>query len=211
MSNEFNPVGVLRHRLEGEKGKLALLQEQAFQAAANIVHYQGLREQLEKAQVVLQTVAQQTQEELRYYISDLVSLALDSIFDQPYTFELEFVQRRGRTEADMYLARDGNRVSPEDAVGGGVTDLIGLALRVSLWSMTKHTRNVLLLDEPFKFLHSREMQQRASELLKHLSQQLGLQIIMVTGEDESPEIVAQADRVFRVSMDKGVSSVTEEA
>jgi ATP:corrinoid adenosyltransferase len=56
----------------------------------------------------------------------------------------------------------------------------------------------MMLDEPFHFLHSREAHAKVAKLLKTVSDRLGLQIIMVTGEDESEEIVEEAGQVIEV-------------
>ena len=40
---------------------------------------------IETAQVIIQKVAQQTQQELEYHISDIVSTALAAVFDDPST------------------------------------------------------------------------------------------------------------------------------
>ena len=56
------------------------------------------KEEIEQAIIVVQTVAKQTQKELEYNISELVTLAMAGIFDEPYEFELDFVSRRNKTE-----------------------------------------------------------------------------------------------------------------
>jgi DNA repair exonuclease SbcCD ATPase subunit len=50
------------------------------------------------------------------------------------------------------------------------------------------------LDEPFKNL-SKDLQSKAGEILKLLSQKLGIQIIMITHEQELMEI---ADKTFEI-------------
>ena len=162
-------------------------------------------EQLKKAQIVIQEVAKLTQKELEYHVSELVSLALSAVFDDPYSLELEFQSRRGKAEADLWFKRkDGERVDPLTASGGGAVDVASFALRVSLWSLrTPKTRPVLVLDEPFKHL-SAELQPRAGEILKQISERLKIQIIMVT---HNPDLIDCADRAFQVSMVEGKSVV----
>ena len=58
--------------------------------------------------------------------------------------------------------------------------------------------------EPFRFI-SRDLQQRAGEILKVLSNRMQLQIIMVS---HIGEIIDVADKVFEVKKDKqGISKV----
>jgi hypothetical protein len=203
-------VGQLRQRLEQEKGKLHQVRLDKEASLFKIDSLKVTRGNIEQAQLIIQEVARTTQEQLSWFVNDMVTAAVEAVFPKDnYQFYLEFVQRRGRTEADLFLADDkGNRVKPSDAEGGGLINVVAFALRVALWSLTKATRPVLLLDEPVHFLHSRDAHEKVAELLKTISDKLGLQIIMITGEDESEEIISQADKVFRVSMTKGVSMVS---
>lgn len=137
-------------------------------------------------------VAQRTQANIGQRISDLVSLALASVFDTPYEFQVEFVQRRGVTEADLWFVRDGNKIEPLGASGGGPIDVASLALRLAVWTLNK-TTPVFILDEPFRNLSS-DLHHKAGLLLQELSTKLGVQIVMVS---HNPQIIAGADRVFR--------------
>lgn len=160
----------------------------------------------EEARIVIQTVAQQTQKELEYRISELASLALRSVFDDPYEMQLKFETGRGKTEARIVLTRDGNEIDPMTEAGGGVVDVVSFALRVSLWTLKNpRSRNVIIMDEPFRFL-SRDLHDRASEMLKEVSTKLNLQFIVVS---HSPELIEGADKIFEVTMRDGVTKVRE--
>jgi DNA repair exonuclease SbcCD ATPase subunit len=200
----------LRQRLEQEKGKLAQVLQDKAQAQARLDDLALDKVRIEQAVIILQSVAQAIQDRLSYFVNDSVTAAIEAVFpDDDWTFLLEFIQRRGTTEADLFLGDVwGNRIRPRDAEGGGLVNVVAFALRVALWSLSRASRPVLLLDEPVHFLHSKEAHARFSELLSVISQGLGLQIIMVTGEDESEEIVAGADRVFWIKKVRGVSEVT---
>lgn len=162
---------------------------------------------VEEAQQILQLVAQETQKNIVVHISDIVTTALDAVFESDaYEFRIDFVQKRGRTEAELYFERDGNRCDPLTASGGGAVDVAAFALRVALWSLVNHgsrISNTIVLDEPFRFL-SRELQGRAGEMLKMLSQKLGIQFIFVT---HVQDLVEAADRVFEVRKKKQISKV----
>jgi len=150
---------------------------------------------LEKAQAIVREVGKQTQEQLEFHISELVSLALSAVFDDPYEFKLKFVLRRGKTEADLLFIKNGQEMNPIDSSGGGPIDVASYALRVAMWSLAKpRTRAVLVLDEPFRFL-SRDLQPRASKMLKMVHKKLGLQHIMVS---HSPDLIDGADKIFEV-------------
>lgn len=146
------------------------------------------------AKELVLSVAQKTQVNIGKRISDLVSMALAAVFDDPYTFEVEFVSRRGTTEVDLWLVRDGNKIDPMTASGGGVLDIAGFALRLALWTLKKSS-SVFILDEPFRNLSS-DKHAKASAMLKKLSEMLGVQIIMVS---HNPDIISDADKVFRLA------------
>jgi len=197
--------------LEQHKGKLEQIEDQLD--ALHEKHMALVTEQkhCEQAQAVIQKVAQLTQEELKYHVSELVTLALAAVFDDPYEFEVSFEQRRSQTECDLWFVRDGERVDPLTASGGGAVDVACFALRVALWSLKAHrTRPVLVLDEPLKFLKGDDLPEKGARMIREISERLGIQIIMISHQVEQIEF---ADRVFHVtkkgkSKKKGVSSVT---
>lgn len=158
----------------------------------------------EQAQIIIQIVASKTQNQLEYRLSEIVSLALAAVFEDPYKLKVNFVIQRGKTECVLLFERKGELFDPLFSSGGGAVDIAAMALRVAIWSLTQpKTRNVLILDEPFRFL-SRGYQVKASLMLKELSEKLSLQIIMVS---HSESLIDGADKVFRVTIKNGKSSI----
>ena len=163
---------------------------------------------LEKAQAFLQKVAQDTQQHLKFQIEDIVNLALETCFPGEYTFEILFEISRGKTNAELVFLdqKTGRQIDPMNASGGGVVDLTTFALRIACYALEHNTDNVIVLDEPFRFL-SRDLQERAGEILKTLSNKMNLQIIMVS---HISEIINVADKVFEVKKGSdGISKVRE--
>jgi ABC-type sulfate/molybdate transport systems ATPase subunit len=101
--------------------------------------------------------------------------------DQAYEFHIEFVQKRNRTEAELKLTRHGMTIDdPLNSSGGGVIDVAAFALRVACLILAQPPRRkVLFLDEPFRFV-SAEYRPAIEQLLQLLSQELEIQIVMVT-------------------------------
>jgi hypothetical protein len=56
-----------------------------------------------KARKIIMTAAHNTQQNLKEYISNIVNLALKSVFTDPPVFSIEFVERRNKTECDLLL------------------------------------------------------------------------------------------------------------
>ena len=159
---------------------------------------------LEKAQVFLQEVASETQSQLKFHIENIVQMALDAVFPNRYTFKVSFDMKRGKTEARMYLLEGESEVDPMTACGGGVVDIIALALRITAYTLS-NTRNVIILDEPMRFV-SKDLQPQGAEIIKKLSEKLNIQFIIVT---HSTEVIDSADKLFNVQLREGVSYVTE--
>ena len=197
----------LRQKLERKKGQQTQLQSDLQTAKSEEENITAEIIDIEQAQVIIQIVAQKTQEELEYRLSEIVSLALAAVFDDPYKLKVDFVIRRGKTECDLLFEKNGEIFDPLTSSGGGAVDIASMALRVAIWSLTQpRTRNVLILDEPFRFL-SKEYQIKASTMLQELSKKLKLQIIMVS---HSEFLIKGADKVFNVTIEKEVSKIAED-
>lgn len=164
---------------------------------------------LKKLQVLFQKAAEATQKQLEIHINGLVSSALSAVWDDPYEFSMEFVQRRGKTEADLWLIKDDLKLKPLDESGGGVADIVSLALRMAFWSLTKETRPLLIFDEPLKFVNdmSRTLHKKAASMFKMLSEKLNLQILMISHINEFINI---ADKRINIKKINGKSVIKEE-
>lgn len=198
----MNQIIDYQAKLHKAIGKRETLTEQLTKNTLNLSQLRRDSVAIDKAQAFIQTVAQQTQEQLRYHIEDIVQLCLDTCFPDEYKFQIIFEIKRGKTEARLCFVKDGYEVSPMDAAGGGVVDLAAFALRIAAWSLGK-SDNTIVLDEPFRFL-SKDLQPQAGEILQELSRKLGIQFLIVT---HVHDIVDAADRVFEVSLKNKISQV----
>jgi len=202
----MSDIQLLRTKLERQKGSRDTV---INSLATNQTELESARVSLhrhEEAREIIRKIGMETQNSLSFHINDIVSLALDSVFDNPYQFAVDFVNRRSKTECDLYFVRDGNRIDPLTASGVGAVDVASFALRIASWSMARpRTDNVIILDEPFRFL-SENYQEQASLMLREISQKLGIQFIIVTHE---VTLTTSADRIFEVSIHKGISKVTQ--
>ena len=160
----------------------------------------------EYAREIIREVGLKTQQQLQYNISDIVSLALDSIFPDPYQLKVDFVLRRNKTECDLKFTRGDLEIEPIEASGVGAIDVAAFALRIASWSMLRpKVRNTIILDEPFRYL-SINYQPAASAMIKEISNKLGIQFIIVTHEETLTEA---ADKVFEVSINRKGRSVVK--
>lgn len=169
--------------------------EQRDQARSEVDRLTQRKKDIDAAVAIIQGVAAATQDQLRVRLEGITQTALDVVFPGSYIFKVEFTPRRGRTEVDMWLDKDGTRMNPLDSNGGGVVDVISLALRICCLTLSTNAR-VLLLDEPFKFIRGKA-RQRLGDMLKAISRRLGIQVIMVADVSDTGII---PDREFRVGM-----------
>ena len=98
-------IGEYRLKLEREKGYLDTLikRQETHQKALedtdeSLVH-------AEEALAFIQQVAKATQSQVKVHIEDIITMALETIMDDPYKLELEFILRRNKTECDIYFVR----------------------------------------------------------------------------------------------------------
>ena len=137
-------------------------------------------EETEEARKFLQAVAATVQRHAHGQIAAVVSRCLEAVFDDPYEFHIEFVEKRGKTEAKMLFARNGNLIDPMSASGGGVVDVAAFAARIACLLLSRPAkRKLLVLDEPFRFV-SRDLRPRVRELIETLSEEMQVQFILVT-------------------------------
>ncbi len=199
-----------RLELERRKGRRDQIKQSLDNARKDLLECKRAIRICEKAIEIVKIVGLETQKQLEYHLSEQVSLALASVFDDPYQLKVIFQEKRGKTEAELLFERDGVSMRPIGSVGGGAIDIASLGLRLAYWSMRqdKRTRPLFLLDEPFARLKGEDANRRALNLLRQLSAKLGIQIIMISDERIPREdIIENADRVFLVTQRNGVSKV----
>ena len=125
----------IRRRLEQEKGSFSMLRKKLHVYNDEISELEKKKQDIELARVLIREVGFKTQEQLQYHISDITSLALSAVFEDPYELKVAFVQRRDKMECDLTFTRAGVELDPLNSSGYGAVDVASLALRVASWSM----------------------------------------------------------------------------
>lgn len=196
----------LRRKLSGKLTELELKKEE----------FQKLQKQKEQNLVwienlcisrdIIQTAAQKTQRHLETHITNIVSLALQTIFTDPYEFKVKFVSRRNSTECDLLLSKNEMDFEPLESCGFGVADVCSFALRVAYWKLQNTSRGTLILDEPFRFC-DKTKHVGLAKMLQELSSSLGIQFIIVTHEQA---ISNAAESLFQISQRNNVSYIKDQ-
>ena len=133
-----------------------------------------------EVQKVVQHLAQSIQQQIHGRISQIVTRCLNVVFEDPYEFQIRFDRKRGKTEAKMVLIREGEELDdPLNEVGGGVVDVVSLALRLAhLWLSRPPRRRLVILDEPFAAIRGAGNKRRTREMLLSLAEELGFVFIL---------------------------------
>lgn len=160
------------------------------------------------ARNILSEASRATQEQFKAYVEGLVTLAIQSVFpNENYKFVVDFVLQNNRSNINLLVQQgDKDPYIPEDEQGGGLLDIISFALRIVLWSLEKpRRRNVIIMDEPFRWTGN--LTEKAADMMKEISEKLGIQIIIVTHDDRLKEI---ADKSWMVQRTDGSPSTISE-
>jgi hypothetical protein len=193
-------------KLNEIKATVSVLNSSLKEKEAQVEIEKKAVESLIKARFVLTEVAELTQRRFKDRVESLVTMALRSVYDRPYRFELRFERKRNQFECKPIIWE--GDVECEDLefdLGGGVVDIVSFAFRVVLWNLERpRSRNVFILDEPVKFVGKGETQHRAGKMIREISHKLKVQILLITHEPDLAEI---GDRTFVVTHDRIKSSV----
>lgn len=143
-------------------------------------------------------------------IENLVNRALKTIYND-LTFRIELDEERNRNIAKAVIRKESGDIyfegDPLDTSGGTVSQIISLALRISILekSINPKFEGPLILDEPLTFLDEGS-KRLIGEFLKKVSEILNRQIILITHDRILMEI---GDKIFYVKIKDGESKIEE--
>ena len=197
-----------RSFIDSKKGELSILRASKAKYQEQIASKQVSLEYILEAQQLLQQTAQKTQSRLSFHISNFISSNLEAIWgEDAYTFSMEFIEKRNKTEVSMLLHTPEGDVSLDSLNnvrgGGGVLDIVAFGLRIALWSLQSQKQKVMILDQPLSNLDQEHLP-KAGELIKELSDKLGIQFIII---NHNPALAEIADNTIEVVKRNNVSKV----
>lgn len=154
---------------------------------------------LEKVNELFKKTSEFARNQAKRQIESLVTKCLQFVFENDIEFFIELEELRGKANAEFYvITRSADmeiKVKPELSKGGGVVDIVALALRIAFLETTKpKIQGPLILDEPAKHV-SDEYIYNIAEFLKQNSIFFNRQIIMVTHNDFLSSIGTKSYRV----------------
>jgi len=176
----------LQNKISEIKGQYDLLGVQLKELSSSIETETENQLLYKKAVEILDLAQKSVQASLKEKFESMVTYALHYVFGAEYKFELEFGRRGNLQEVDFNIKTKDltEPQNPLDTSGGGVLDIVSLALRVAFLELyTPRIEGPIILDESFKHL-SEQYLLDASEFLNVLSKKINRQIILVTHKNE---------------------------
>ena len=189
----------LKEFISREEGKKEKLIEQLELSKNNLTKIQHNMELLDKVTIVFQKTSEFAREQAKNQIESLVTKCLQYVFDSNVNFVIELDELRNKANAEFYVVNEIDdiiiKTKPELSRGGGVVDIISLALRIAFLQIHKPQIEVpLILDEPAKHV-SEDYIYNVADFLKQTSELFNRQIIMVTHNNHLSAISNTAYRV----------------
>lgn len=166
------------------------------------------RDLLEKVRVLFQLSAEHAREQAKQQLETLVTNALKYVFGTQFRFEIELKNHGGTPTAEFYVVSTWGQQEiknrPQDARGGGIVDIVSLALRIALIETIKpRLSGPIILDEPGKHV-SEDYIVPMIEFLKSVGETFGRQVILVT---HNTHLTESADVAYFVQLHGGKSEV----
>ena len=193
-------------RLDTAKAEKLLLERNIQNAADDAGSLVGKVGELESAREIVNNVLCATQNEVKGFIEEVVSLALSTVHGEEFGFEIEYNIKRNQSEVYFWIMENGERNAPDFDSGGGIKDTCAFALRVAMYAlMNPKTAPLLILDEPAKHL-SNDMQEAFGRMLSEISNLLGIQIVTIS---QSEKCTLEADKTYKIYKENGISYAEE--
>jgi len=167
--------GEYKHILD-EKNKLEM----------NLCKLDHDKEVYSKAVELLAVVQKVSQAKIKEGFEGIITHALQYVFENESSFELEFGRRGNLQELDFNLKKPGFEEAYDilDTESGGVIDIVSISLRLVLMEInTPKINGFLLIDEPFTGVSKDEdYLPRARDFVQEIQQKLKRQIIIISHE-----------------------------
>lgn len=161
-----------------------------------------------KASLFLQSLSDQTRLQVLDKISGIVTDALQTVKDKNLVFTMQLVTKANQPTLEMGILDklSGQTYDIITSFGGGICDIVSLALRVALlvkWQPS--LSRVLILDEACKHVAIKD-QELLSTFVRKLSEALNIQFIWISHSDILQQV---AHKIFEVTKHDGLSKAEE--
>jgi len=192
-------------KLKMKIGQRDLLVKQQKSAEARKEKAEEQLGEFDLVQILLQKTSDYARQQAKRRIEEIVTSALTVVFDKDYRFEIEIAVKGNQPVAEYWLQSEDVRTQlkpPDYDRGGGVADVVSLALRLAVGEISG-VRGPLFLDEVGKMV-SKEYAPNVAYFLKQYSHKFNRQIVLITHNQDLAEI---GEVSLHVTQIKGVSKI----
>ncbi|NLK44220.1 MAG: ATPase [Tissierellia bacterium] len=203
-------INYSKEYLSRELGKQEIIKEQIEQSKKDLSNIEEEIDLLSKVNILLQKTSEFARNQAKKQVESLVTKCLQYIFESDIEFIIEIEELRGKSNAEFYVVNTMDdiliKTKPELSRGGGVVDIVSLALRIAILQTHKpKIQGPLILDEPAKHV-SDEYIFNVADFLKQTSELFNRQIIMVTHNNH---LAAIGNNAYRVDIKDSQSTVNK--
>lgn len=197
-------------KVQQARGALTILEQQKTEKLKLAQQQHDQAELLTQVKMLLAKVSEAARAQVQERIERLVSSALQAVFGEELRFKVILYELGGapaaRFEVESACGSSYISVAPEDSRGGGITDVVSLALRIAVLELIHPKQTApMILDEPGKMI-SAEYAANVAYWLKQYARQTGRQIILVT---HNSALADAADKTIKVIKIDGESEASE--
>lgn len=199
LDNLDNYLTKSKEFLAREQGKKDKITDQLLKYKEQSNNIERELDLLDKVNILLQKTSEFAREQAKKQVELLVTKCLQFIFESNIQFLIEIEEQRGKSNAEFYVVNEIEdiliKTKPELSRGGGVIDIVSLALRIAFLQTHKpKIQGPLILDEPAKHV-SEEYIFNVADFLKQTSEMFDRQIIIVTHNNHLASMDNNAQRV----------------
>lgn len=193
LGGQINQIENFLSKELGKKEKLLEQLNNISQEASKLVEK---IEVLEKVSLLFQQTSEFAREQAKTQIESIVTNCLRFVFDSEIEFLIEIEELRNKASAEFYVITKAEnleiKTKPELSRGGGIVDIVSLALRIAFLQINKpQIEGPLILDEPAKHV-SEDYIYNVGEFLSQSSEIFNRQIIMITHNNHLSAITDNA-------------------
>ena len=199
-------------KLNIEMGKHQVLKDSLDNIQNQIERELKYEDLLTKVILLFQKTAAYAREQSKRQIEDLVTKCLQFIFETDIEFLIELSEKRSVPNAEFFVKSNYDEgysviTRPELSRGGGVVDIVSIALRLAFIQLHRPIiEGPIILDEPGKHVSS-DYIFNLGDFLNKSSSLFNRQIIMVTHNEHLAQI---CDKAYTVDIKNGISYVEEQ-
>lgn len=147
----------------------------------NVVLLSDQKEKIDtalKCREIVNNLANETITDLLSWIENTVTSCIEQVYPG-YSFKFVQEIKRNQLELKPVVIKDEQERPPDYSNGGGMMDLISIALRVANWAIQpEKSLPVFGLDEPMKYMG--KFARLGAQVLEQLSEKMEIQFIIIT-------------------------------